>query len=463
MIVKQKSKVIPIEKSSTHYKMYKGGKLWLTAGITTLSMAGMMVATGELQTAHADTTTTANNTQQTATGGNAVTATTSGTSGQAGTITQPVNIDHSQLNNAVDQARQAGLTVNQQPTTTQTVSQDQVDAAKQNIQNDETKQAQRIQTITRQHQTEVSNVNNFNGSKGDTSQLDARVKEAQSIPGLTVVHDQDQTTVKKASDTQGIQEAVNNATQSNNDQAQSIQNAIDTQKRNKQEYDNALKDYNQQMQNLSQDQIKHDSGTFTWPVPGHPLSQYYAKVNWSADITWHWDVAQKAVIVTKVNVTFDRVNPNHTGGGFWDAFVFMNPNTNVPQEAGTYLQKQGDIPGINGDSLWQKIGGGGNSGIFAFYTQKNSTHEYTIKYDFNNSVPFKAVDNHDGTWTVLKSVIRQNDGGVGSGANALFHILWHNNDTKVTVNPNIPTMPTFKTTEVHYHYNTSVITSVIRL
>ena len=197
MIVKQKSKVIPIEKSSTHYKMYKGGKLWLTAGITTLSMAGMMIATGELQTAHADTTTTANNTQQTATGGNAVTTTTSGTSGQAGTITQPVNIDHSQLNNAVDQARQAGLTVNQQPTTTQTVNQDQVDAAKQNIQNDEAKQAQQIQTITRQHQTEASNVNNFNGSKGDTPQLDAKLKEAQSIPGLTVVHDQDQTTVKK--------------------------------------------------------------------------------------------------------------------------------------------------------------------------------------------------------------------------------------------------------------------------
>ncbi|WP_323063319.1 KxYKxGKxW signal peptide domain-containing protein, partial [Limosilactobacillus reuteri] len=238
MIVKGKSKVIPIEKSSTHYKMYKGGKLWLTAGITTLSMAGMMVAAGELQTAHADTTTTANNTQQTATGGNAVTATTSGTSGQAGTITQPVNVDHSQLNNAVDQARQAGLTVNQKPTTTQTVSQDQVDVAKQNIQNDETKQAQQIQTITRQHQTEVSNVNNFNGSKGDTSQLDAKVQEAQSVPGLTVVHDQDQTTVKKASDTQGIQEAVNNATQSNNDQAQSIQNAIDTQKQKYQDYVN---------------------------------------------------------------------------------------------------------------------------------------------------------------------------------------------------------------------------------
>lgn len=253
MIVRQKSKVIPIEKSSTHYKMYKGGKLWLTAGITTLSMAGMMVAAGELQTAHADTTTTANNTQQTATGGNAITATTSGTSGQAGTITQPVNVDHSQLNNAVDQARQAGLTVNQQPTTTQTVNQDQVDAAKQSIQNDEAKQAQQIQTITRQHQTEVSNVNNFNGSKGDTSQLDAKVKEAQSIPGLTVVHDQDQTTVKKASDTQGIQEAVNNATQSNNDQAQSIQNAIDTQKRNNTDFENQIKQYKETLANYQKD------------------------------------------------------------------------------------------------------------------------------------------------------------------------------------------------------------------
>ncbi len=294
MIVRQKSKVIPIEKSSTHYKMYKGGKLWLTAGITTLSMAGMMVAAGELQTAHADTTTTANNTQQTATGGNAVTATTSGTSGQAGTITQPVNVDHSQLNNAVDQARQAGLTVNQQPTTTQTVSQDQVDAAKQNIQNDETKQAQRIQTITRQHQTEVSNVNNFNGSKGDTSQLDARVKEAQSIPGLTVVHDQDQTTVKKASDTQGIQEAVNNATQSNNDQAQSIQNAIDTQKRNNAEYDKELSDYRSR------------------------LTQYQSSLNTATSLTP--DQIIQGLHISKdsnAEMTINTLQPNNDQKGTW--------------------------------------------------------------------------------------------------------------------------------------------------
>lgn len=206
MIVKEKQNLKPITHTTRHYKLYKDGKHLVTAGIASLSVIGVMAVSSEI-TVHADTNNEANGAQQTATGGNAVTATTStsGTSGQASTITQPVNVDHSQLNNAVDQARQAGLTVNQKPTTTQTVSQDQVDVAKQNIQNDETKQAQQIQTITRQHQTEVSNVNNFNGSKGDTSQLDAKVQEAQSVSGLTVVHDQDQTTVKKASDTQGIQ------------------------------------------------------------------------------------------------------------------------------------------------------------------------------------------------------------------------------------------------------------------
>ena len=126
MIVKEKQNLKPINHTTRHYKLYKDGKHLVTAGIASLSVIGVMAVSSEI-TVHADTNNDANGAQQTATGGNAVTATTSGTSGQASTITQPVNVDHSQLNNAVDQARQAGLTVNQKPTTTQTVSQDQVD------------------------------------------------------------------------------------------------------------------------------------------------------------------------------------------------------------------------------------------------------------------------------------------------------------------------------------------------
>ncbi|WP_283600339.1 KxYKxGKxW signal peptide domain-containing protein, partial [Lactobacillus hominis] len=269
MIVKEKQTLKPITQTKRHYKLYKDGKHLVTAGIASLSVIGVMAVSSEV-TANADANNGSNNgSQQTTTGGNAVTATTAtstttfnaanaGTpvntnqiaeskASTAGTITQPVNIDHSQLNNAVDQARQAGLTVNQKPTTTQTVNSDQVDATKQNIQNDEAKQAQQIQTITRQHQTEVSNVNNFNGSKGDTTQLDAKVKEAQSIPGLTVHQDQTQVVTKRASDTQGIQTAVNDATKSNNDQAQSLQSAIDTQKQNNAEFDQASQKYQAQL------------------------------------------------------------------------------------------------------------------------------------------------------------------------------------------------------------------------
>ena len=435
MIVKQKSKVIPIEKSSTHYKMYKGGKLWLTAGITTLSMAGMMVATGELQTAHADTTTTANNTQQTATGGNAVTATTSGTSGQAGTITQPVNIDHSQLNNAVDQARQAGLTVNQQPTTTQTVSQDQVDAAKQNIQNDETKQAQRIQTITRQHQTEVSNVNNFNGSKGDTSQLDARVKEAQSIPGLTVVHDQDQTTVKKASDTQGIQEAVDNATQSNNDQAQSIQNAIDTQKRNNDEYQ-------QDLEKATKDNVTH------WTY--HIDNGYFVDLTADADITWHYDIATDNVVVTNLQLKLNRQNPPKRGRGFWDTFIFTQPQAQLPTETGTFLGSNGDLDYIKtAHDVWDKVLSGRND-VYAYFSQNNKTEENSIIYNLQNFKPYNAQKNADGSWTLL-SVFDRWNWHLNGGDSDPLGVRWGKDSVAATLK-GIP--PVRKTTEVHYHYNT---------
>ena len=445
MIVKEKQNLKPITHTTRHYKLYKDGKHLVTAGIASLSVIGVMAVSSEI-TVHADTNNNAKGAQQTATGGNAVTATTSGTSGQASTITQPVNVDHSQLNNAVDQARQAGLTVNQKPTTTQTVSQDQVDVAKQNIQNDETKQAQQIQTITRQHQTEVSNVNNFNGSKGDTSQLDAKVQEAQSVPGLTVVHDQDQTTVKKASDTQGIQEAVNNATQSNNDQAQSIQNAIDTQKQNYQQYQAQLND-------LTKDH--HEIGS------NHQTNGGNMDVTISWDITWHYDLTSQNVIVTnaKVDVTpsedYDR---DQTGKpGFTDALMIVKPDTPLPNEntyyiAGSNLAENGndDVPGMSPEVLWNKY----SSVALAFYSQLGGVHgSGTIHY--NTQIPYIAVKNNDGTYVLLKAFDRARGTGpqgTNQWGDAIFghkqYPVWGEMFSPVTVS-----IPQLKTTETHYHYN----------
>lgn len=76
MIVKDKEKTSQSIDTSLHYKMYKDGKHWVTAGITTLMFSGLIL--GTQTTAHADTAATStpgDGQAQATTGGNAVTQT----------------------------------------------------------------------------------------------------------------------------------------------------------------------------------------------------------------------------------------------------------------------------------------------------------------------------------------------------------------------------------------------------
>ncbi len=468
MIVKERKNLKPITQTTRHYKLYKDGKHLVTAGIASLSVIGVMAVSSEI-TVHADTNNDANGAQQTTTGGNAVTATTAtstttfnaanaGTpvntnqvteskASTAGTITQPVNIDHSQLNNAVNQARQAGITVNQNSTTTQTVNSDQVDAAKQSIQNDETKQAQKIQQVTQKYQNENSNYHNFNGSKGDTTQLDAKVNAAQSVSGLTIKRDADQVTTKNADDTQGIQNAVNNATKSNNEQAQTIQNAIDTQKQNNQEYDQENSNFQQKIKSLTTDQHATGSSFF---MNGSDNKNGYMKIDYNYDVTYHYNMATDQIIVTNIKINLNREEPTQKGNGFWDTVIFANPNANLPQELGNYYLPNGDLPGINGDSLWNKYGNN-NKDVFAFVSQNNQTEQYTIKYNTSGITPYAVNRNSDGTFTLFKTMDRGNLPNHSGNGDQGWHIWWINGNLKKTIT--VPQAPQRKTSEVHYHYN----------
>lgn len=269
MIVKDKEKVSqPIDASSLHYKMYKDGKHWVTAGITTLMFSGLIL--GTQTTAHADTataSTSGNGQAQATTGGNAVTQTTAQAastsnantaaasqttantvsatvaaastatqSQSAGTITQPVAVDHSQLDQAVAAAKQAGLNPQQQPTTSSTVAPSEVESAKANIESDYASQAAKLQEAADQQQT----INKYNGSKGDTSALDAAVKEAQNTPGLTVTQDQTKTTTLKANDKSGIANWSSSTATDYASQVDAINKAIAAQKQNNTEYDQAM-------------------------------------------------------------------------------------------------------------------------------------------------------------------------------------------------------------------------------
>lgn len=211
----------------TGFKMYKHNKQWITASAATAATFAMAFTIGAGTSAKADTTTSSNTGTSTAT----PTATPATTSAAKGTVT--TYPDKSTLENAVNSAKGTpNLNLHQQPDQTVTGT-NQVDATNK-VKSDYQKQVQLIEQTKQQaldSQTAYSNYKN-NGSKGNTSALDAKVREAQSVPGLTVTKTTDKVTNLNSSDTSGINAWKTNTQTDYQSQVNNLQKAIDAQKHN---------------------------------------------------------------------------------------------------------------------------------------------------------------------------------------------------------------------------------------
>lgn len=255
------------------HKMYKSGKKWIVAGI-----AGAAAMTYSM-TVHADTTSqqvTTNSTQDINAGGNAVTSTGTQTNNnttttlnvsaassqsqpstnalyeskvadsQQGTIYTPVNVDHSKLDNAVKQASDAGVRMVHDNDTVQNTTNENVDSARQAIEDQYNDQIADINRQAAHARQETSNYNTYNGNQGDHSGLDQAVQNGQSVPGLSISKSNNQnTTVDPANDSQ-INQWKTNTQNDYSSQTAAINNAIATQKQN---YQNWKTKYDQQMSN----------------------------------------------------------------------------------------------------------------------------------------------------------------------------------------------------------------------
>lgn len=261
------------------HKMYKSGKKWIVAGI-----AGAAAMTYSM-TIHADTTsqqTTANsNTQDINAGGNAVTNTSTQanskaettfnvssasspsqissnalteskvSSSQQGTIYTPVNVDHSKLDNAVNQASSAGVHVIHDTDTTQNTTNANLNSDRQKIEDQYNDQIADLQAKTRKAQHATENYNTYNNYQGDHTVLDQTVNNAKSIPGLSISQTNGQTTSGVlATDDNRINQWKTNTQNDYSSQTAAINNAIATQKQKYQEW---LNNYNQQIQNANPD------------------------------------------------------------------------------------------------------------------------------------------------------------------------------------------------------------------
>ena len=249
MIIRSKTKAEPITKPFLRYKLYKKGKMLVTSSVAGLSVVGMMVTLSQSQV-HADTTTPASTTTQTA---NATPTQQSTANSGSNSVTNQVTVDHSTLDSAVNNAKQAGMKVDNQPTVSQTVQESDVPKARQDIQANESSQASEINQKVANYKHDKQNYADYNGYKGDTSKLDATVQKAQNTEGLTVVKDADQVQAPvKASDDQAINNMKDKIQKATDGQIPSIENAIVTQERNNQKYDSQYADYQQRLQKYNQ-------------------------------------------------------------------------------------------------------------------------------------------------------------------------------------------------------------------
>lgn len=207
-----------------------------------------------------------------------------------------------------------------------------------------------------------------------------------------------------------------------------------TQKRNNDEYQ-------QDLEKATKDNVTH------WTY--HIDNGYFVDLTADADITWHYDIATDNVVVTNLQLKLNRQNPPKRGGGFWDTFIFTQPQAQLPTETGTFLGSNGDLDYIKtAHDVWDKVLSARND-VYAYFSQNNKTEENSIIYNLQNFKPYNAQKNADGSWTLL-SVFDRWNWHLNGGDSDPLGVRWGKDSVAATLK-GIP--PVRKTTEVHYHYD----------
>ena len=182
----------PITTEKQHFKMYKAKKQWVCASMTVATFAMAMSMYGTTN-AHADATNTSSgtNTHSVANGGNAVSQTTASSNGQ----TIPVNVDHSQIEQAVKNANDAKIPVNDPTVVRETTNQNDLNSSISKINENESQQADNINKKVSDFKQQSEIKNEYNGVTNNHDDLDATVTKAQNTPGITVIKDENHVSV----------------------------------------------------------------------------------------------------------------------------------------------------------------------------------------------------------------------------------------------------------------------------
>ncbi len=263
--------------------------------------------------------------------------------------------------------------------------------------------------------------------------MDNAINQANNTPGLTVNRDADYQTTKNSDDYSGINFWQDDTKGLYSRETDAIKAAIAKQRQNNREYDNAIAQ-------LTSEQ--HTTGTM--PVDNGGFLTFDTNYN----VSWHYDLSKQAVIVDSVNMNINRKQPIHKGSGFWDVVTFTSPYATTPSHGGTFDSiSTGDVPGIDGNTIWNEMD---KNGLFGYIAQNNGTGDYVIKYG-NPNQPFTAKYVGNGNWQVLIAIDRLNDHSDPHNTK----VIWGHENVNLLIH-----VPTRKTTSISYHYNKMNVNSV---
>ncbi|WP_295730254.1 hypothetical protein [uncultured Limosilactobacillus sp.] len=146
--------------------------------------------------------------------------------------------------------------------------------------------------------------------------------------------------------------------------------------------------------------------------------------------------------------------------GFFDTYVCALPKGSLPVETGKFIgavSKEGsDVPGASVDYIWNLV----KNNALGAYIHRNDWNQST-KYNLN-LVPYEALDNGDGTWTLISiwDRYRTSEDPNGVVAGKTNWPVWVKGgvlaSVKLPVPPvksNVPAKPIQKTANINYHFD----------
>ena len=193
-----------------HYKMYKSGKQWCAAKITTIAGVALFstMILGGNANANADSVNSSSVAQVTSKASSSVLKASAVTRAASSSSNSGINVNvpSSGLDSAVANAKKDGVQVTQGATQSSSTTADKASSAEQSIANDYKNQTNAINQADAK-QKQVNATNSHIHDTVDHSGLDSAVKNAQSV-GVTVSKTADQQVTGSASDWQSKENQI---------------------------------------------------------------------------------------------------------------------------------------------------------------------------------------------------------------------------------------------------------------